>query len=379
MATREGNAQQNVQKKVVSTPNFLCRPELRDPMSIVMGFTPNPGKLRLCCRFTVECYAHGIYLEAMQPCPHMEEVLDATEAELEVAKPRAPTPDDTTGSTTTGRTPSPPPSLLRDLRMREQLLGSSATGCSSVFPILWTQVSKFVSTRPSAVATATTSLTSTTERLMTSKFTYHLFLARTARIPAAESSASTQQHDHQTQEVAKLVAHRLIFNTTNLHIRSVGSGVNALTIADLESVEHFRRNTISRLYSDGARGDNLTKVTIENLVSLKAIGESCFYRATTITHFTLKDCPVLQSIAEQFLNEATALVSVTYRNLPALQEVGDCWMARCESLKEVEISSLPNLAWVNRGFLGSCGSLEVATFSNLPKLSTVGAGFLAEC
>jgi hypothetical protein len=49
--------------------SFLCSSELRDPLTRTVSFMVNPSPFRQCCRFTVECWDHAIYLEGELSCP----------------------------------------------------------------------------------------------------------------------------------------------------------------------------------------------------------------------------------------------------------------------------------------------------------------------
>ena len=46
----------------------LCSPQLRDPLTIALGFMNHPSLFRQCCKFTANLFDHAVYLEVFLPC-----------------------------------------------------------------------------------------------------------------------------------------------------------------------------------------------------------------------------------------------------------------------------------------------------------------------
>ena len=46
----------------------LCKPELRDPLTIAISFLANPAPFRGACCFTVECWDQAVFLEGELSC-----------------------------------------------------------------------------------------------------------------------------------------------------------------------------------------------------------------------------------------------------------------------------------------------------------------------
>ena len=69
--SEDSKSEKNNHSEEKSMASRFCDPQLRDPLTVAVTYMRNPGRFRVCCKFTKLVWEQTLYLEVQLPCPYM--------------------------------------------------------------------------------------------------------------------------------------------------------------------------------------------------------------------------------------------------------------------------------------------------------------------
>ena len=292
----------------------ICNPELRDPIaSLVYLGVLRPHKLRLTCRFLVECWDHHCYLEGDHSSPYLR-LPQVTEDEEQGKEEREEEDDDGGEENSLVHWQCFPCGPFKN------------RGDMSV--ILHRDL--FLNIKMSFGA-----------RMV------HLCLIglRVTSFDALDSLPAT---------IARIEVKRCS------KLMLIGTacprscpGLKSVHLEDLPKLVTMGADSLSKC-------PELRFVTYKDLPKFRTICDSWFSRCDSLTSLLLTgaDLPALTKIANYCMKDSVNLISVKFIGLHKLKSIGANFVSGCTRLQGVHLEDLPVLAKVEPGFAAKCSNFE---------------------
>ena len=419
----------------------LSHPTMRDPLTTILSFLPNPGPLRLCSKFFVEVYDHSLYLEVDQHTPSIAFSLDNSN---QVAlSSHAPILFERISS---GRVRIAARPLVANIDPPTGVLAHRVLTRLCVVDVLWLKEFSLDVALPRCVSRLELRNLPLLEKIsggdssggvsalypnsgLSHPNLTHLVLQDLPALQEVGKSVPSHaifgglQHFSFTGDVSSLLTtmdddflsklpllQEIVFSPTMRNLKRIerrclsecGSlqsfrvsqaglqaGLPLLQEADKENSKFTRAQSapsetcLASLVSFGdyflSNCTMLKEVVIEDLPAFSHMLDCTLRNCSSLTSVKLRRLPVLEAIMDDVLFNCTQLVDVELSELPSLTLIGDYFLGQAHSLEVVTFANLPLLAEVGPSWLDQCVSLKTAVFENLPNLASVQAGWLSEC
>ena len=316
ISLKRAKRDRSLEPTVAAANCFLCNPQLRDPLTIALGFMKNPAMFRVCCHFTRNVWDQAVYLEGELPCAFGE---------------LTPTPDGGSDDVTVRTVPlplHPKPNFFNEIPVSAVVLRNN------------------------------TQLTELKSNLLvdTSSFRGAISFIHLPNL---------RRIDHDFIDRASLT--KVVFQNLPALTEVGRSWVCACTslktavFQDLPELTQVDNCWLHRCTS-------LESVTIRNLPKLVKVGDSFLYHCSSLQTVVFQDLPELTEVGS-WMSNCDSLESITINNLPRLTTVASSFLNECRGLKTAVFQDLPELTEVGKCWMYLSRALESFTLRNLPKLN----------